>query len=172
MVCAFVNTLNTLMKIADTHVVTLNYTLTDNDGEIIDQSQDGSFVYLHGSQNIIPGLEKELTDKTVGDKFKVKIAPEDGYGQRDESRIEEVPREMFPEDQEIEPGMVFHAEGPNGEMITVTVLEVSDNSIKIDSNHALAGVELNFDVEVMAVRDAEPVEIEHGHVHGPDGHHH
>lgn len=160
------------MKIADTHVVTLNYTLTDNDGEIIDQSQDGSFVYLHGSQNIIPGLEKELTDKTVGDKFKVKIAPEDGYGQRDENRIEEVPREMFPEDQEIDAGMVFHAEGPNGEMITVTVLEVSDNSVKIDSNHALAGIELNFDVEVMAVREAEPVEIEHGHVHGPDGHHH
>ncbi len=160
------------MKIEDKHVVTLNYTLTDNEGEVIDQAQDGSFVYLHGAQNIIPGLEKELTDKAVGDKFTVKVAPEDGYGLRDDSRVEEVPREMFPEDQEIEPGMVFHAEGPNGETITVTVLEVSDDSVKIDSNHALAGIELHFDVEVMGIRAAEEVEIEHGHVHGPEGHHH
>jgi len=160
------------MKIADKHVVTLNYTLKDNDGEIIDQAQDGSFVYLHGAQNIIPGLEKELTDKVAGDKLSVKVSPEEGYGVRDDNRVEDVPREMFPEDQEIEPGMVFHAEGPNGEMITVSVLEVTDETVKIDSNHALAGIELNFDVEVMHVREAEDVEVEHGHVHGPDGHHH
>ena len=79
---------------------------------------------------------------------------------------------MFPEDQDIEAGMVFHAEGPNGETITVTVLEITAETVKIDSNHALAGIDLNFDVEVMAVRDAEAVEIEHGHVHGPDGHNH
>lgn len=160
------------MKIADNHVVTLNYTLKDNDGEIIDQSQDGSFVYLHGAQNIIPGLEKELTGKAVGEQLQVKVPPEEGYGPRDDNRIEEVPREMFPEDTEIQPGMVFHAQGPNGEMITVTVLEVSDDTVKIDANHALAGVELNFDVEVIGIREAEQVEIEHGHVHGPDGHNH
>ncbi|MCK5662903.1 MAG: peptidylprolyl isomerase [Thiotrichaceae bacterium] len=160
------------MKIADNHVVTLNYVLTDNEGEVIDQAQDSSFVYLHGAQNIIPGLEKELVDKSVGDKFTVKVTPEDGYGHRDDSRVESVPRDMFPEDQQIDPGMVFHAEGPNGESITVTVLEITDEFVKIDSNHALAGVELNFDVEVMDIRDAEAVELEHGHVHGPDGHHH
>ncbi len=160
------------MKIADNHVVTLNYILTDNEGEVIDQAQDSSFVYLHGAQNIIPGLEKELIDKSVGDKFIVNVSPEDGYGHRDDSRVESVPRDMFPEDQKIDPGMVFHAEGPNGESITVTVLEITDESVKIDSNHALAGIELNFDVEVMAIRDAEAVELEHGHVHGPDGHHH
>lgn len=160
------------MKIADNHVVTLNYILTDNDGEVIDQAQDSSFVYLQGAQNIIPGLEKELVDKTVGDKFIVKVSPEDGYGLRDDSRVESVPRDMFPEDQKIDPGMVFHAEGPNGESITVTVLEITDEFVKIDSNHALAGIELNFDVEVMAIRDAEAVELEHGHVHGPEGHHH
>ncbi|MCP4074832.1 MAG: peptidylprolyl isomerase [Gammaproteobacteria bacterium] len=160
------------MKITDNHVVTLNYILTDNDGEVIDQAQDSSFVYLHGAQNIIPGLEKELADKTIGDKFTVKVPPEEGYGHRDDSRVESVPRDMFPQDQQIDPGMVFHAEGPNGESITVTVLEITDESVKIDSNHALAGVELNFDVEIMAIRDAEAVELEHGHVHGPDGHHH
>ncbi len=160
------------MKIAEKHVVTLNYTLKDNDGEIIDQAQDGSFAYLHGAQNIIPGLENALTGKAVGDQLQVKVSPEEGYGQRDENRVEDVPREMFPADQEIEPGMVFHAQGPNGEMITVTVVEVGDDTIKIDSNHALAGVELNFDVEIMGIREAEDVEIEHGHVHGPGGHHH
>lgn len=160
------------MKIEEHHVVTLNYILKDNDGDIIDQSQDGSFAYLHGAQNIIPGLENALTGKTVGDKFSIKIPPEDAYGPRDDSRIEDVPREMFPEGQEIEPGMEFHAQGPQGEMLAITVLEVSDDVVKIDGNHALAGIELNFDVEVMEVRKAEPVEIEHGHVHGPDGHHH
>lgn len=160
------------MKIADKHVVTLNYTLTDNDGEIIDQAIDSSFVYLHGSQNIIPGLENALTGKGVGDQIQIKVPPEEGYGQRNEDRVEEVPREMFPADEDITPGMIFHAEGPNGEMITVTVMEISDQTVKIDSNHALAGVELNFDVEVMAIRVAEDVEVEHGHVHGPEGHHH
>lgn len=160
------------MKIADKQVVTLNYTLTDNDGEIIDQALDSSFVYLHGAQNIIPGLENALTGKSVGDQVKVKVSPEEGYGHRNEDRVEDVPREMFPADEEINPGMVFHAEGPNGEMITVSVVEITDQTVKIDSNHALAGVELNFDVEVMAIRDAEAVEVEHGHVHGPEGHHH
>ena len=160
------------MKIADNHVVTLNYTLTDNDGEIIDQAQDGSFVYLHGAQNIIPGLEKELTGKAVGEQLQVKVAPAEAYGERDENRVEEVPREMFPEDTEIEAGMVFHAQGPQGQTITVTVMEVAADTVKIDANHALAGVELNFDVEVVGIREAEEVEIEHGHVHGPGGHDH
>ena len=160
------------MKIAENHVVTLNYTLTDNDGEVIDQAHDSSFVYLHGAENIIPGLENALTGKSVGESLKVKISPEDGYGLRDESRVEDVPREMFPDDQEIVAGMVFHAEGPNGETITVTVIAVDEASVKIDSNHALAGIELNFDVEIMGIRDAESEEIEHGHVHGAEGHQH
>ena len=160
------------MKIAENHVVTLNYTLTDNDGEIIDQALDSSFVYLHGANNIIMGLEKKLDGCAVGEQLKVKVAPSEGYGERNEALVEEVPREMFPEGQEIQPGMMFHAQGPNEEMITVTVLDVNETSVKIDANHALAGVELNFDVEVMGIREAEAVEIEHGHVHGPDGHHH
>ncbi len=160
------------MKISDKSVVNINYTLTDNDGKVIDKSEDGSFAYLHGAQNIIPGLEKALEGKEVGDKVSVKVPPEEAYGQRDPARIEEVPREMFPDDSEIKPGMVFHAQGPNGEVITVTVVEVGDKTVKIDSNHALAGVELNFDVEVVGVREAEAAELEHGHVHGPEGHDH
>ena len=161
------------MQVAEKKVVSMQYTLTNDAGEVLDQSQSGEpLTYLHGAGNIIPGLEKELTDKQVGDKFTVKVSPEDGYGERDNDRVEDVPREMFPEDQEIEPGMMFHAQGPNGETITVTVVDVNEQTVKIDSNHALAGVELNFDVEVIGIREAEEVELEHGHVHGPEGHAH
>ena len=160
------------MKIDNNHVVTLNYTLTDNDGEIIDQALDSSFAYLHGANNIITGLEKELNDCEVGQKLNVKVPPAEGYGDRNEGLVEEVPREMFPDGQEIKPGMMFQAQGPSGETITVTVLDANDTVVKIDANHALAGIELNFDVEVMDIREAEAVEIEHGHVHGPGAHDH
>lgn len=160
------------MKISENHVVTINYTLTNDQGEIIDKVDDGSFAYLHGAQNIIPGLESALNQREVGDQLNVKVPPQEGYGERDEARVETVPRSMFAEDVDIEPGMMFHAQSAQGDSITVTVVAVEDESVTIDANHALAGVELNFDVQVVGVREAEAVEIEHGHVHGPGGHHH
>jgi FKBP-type peptidyl-prolyl cis-trans isomerase SlyD len=160
------------MQIAEKKVVTLNYTLKDNEGTLIDESSDGSFIYLHGASNIIPGLEKALIGKTSGEKMNVTVAPEEAYGPRDDSRIEEVPRDMFPDDVDIEPGMEFHAEGPDGQAISIVVVEVKEDKVNIDGNHPLAGVELNFDVEVMDVRDATDEEIEHGHVHGAHGHEH
>lgn len=160
------------MTIAENKVVTLHYTLTDDEGTVIDKSDDGSFLYLHGASNIIPGLENALTGKASGDALKVTVEPEEGYGVHDEARKESVPREMFPTDSEIEVGSQFHAEGPDGQTITVTVIEVSDDTVTIDGNHPLAGVQLNFDVKVIEVRDASAEELEHGHAHGPDGHHH
>jgi len=160
------------MTIAENKVVTLNYTLTDDEGTVLDKSDDGSFLYLHGASNIIPGLENALAGKTSGDALKVTVSPEEGYGVREDARKEEVPREMFPTDTEIEAGMQFHAEGPEGQMITVTVIEVSDETVTVDGNHPLAGVQLNFDVNVVEVRDASAEELEHGHAHGPEGHHH
>ena len=160
------------MQIEAQKVVTLKYTLTDNDGNIIDQSNDGSFAYLHGANNIIPGLESALQGKKAGDALDVSVAPEDGYGEHDASKTQDVPRNMFPEDTEITPGMQFHAQGPNGEVVVVTVINVSDDSVTVDGNHPLAGVQLNFAVEVVEVRNALQEELEHGHVHGPEGHHH
>jgi len=160
------------MPIAENKVVTLHYTLTDDEGKVLDKSNDGSFLYLHGASNIIPGLENALAGKTSGDELKVTVVPEDGYGVRDEARKESVPREMFPTDSEIEVGAQFHAEGPEGQTITVTVIEVTDETVTIDGNHPLAGVQLNFDVKVIEVRDASAEELEHGHAHGPEGHHH
>ncbi len=160
------------MQIAPNFVVTLHYTLKDNDGNIIDQSDDSSFLYLHGAMNIIPGLENALTGKSAGDEFTVTIPPEEGYGEKSPERIQEVPKEMFQEAGDIAVGLQFQAQGPDGAAIVVTVIEIKDDVVVIDGNHALAGVELNFAVKVVDVREASEEEISHGHVHGPHGHPH
>lgn len=160
------------MNIEDKRVVTLAYTLKDNDDNLIDQSDDGSFCYLHGASNIIPGLENALTGKVSGDELSISIAPEEAYGVREDEKIQTVPREMFPPDQDIEPGMQFHAQSPDGVPLVVTIAKVEEESIVVDGNHPLAGVQLNFEVRVMDVREATSEEIDHGHVHGPEGHQH
>lgn len=160
------------MQIQPNAVVTLHYTLKDNDGTIIDQSDDGSFLYLHGAMNIIPGLENALTGKSAGDEISVKVSPDEGYGEKDPARVQEVPKEMFENAADIAVGMQFHAQGPDGSAVVVTVIEVKDDVVVIDGNHALAGMDLNFDVKVIDVREASEEEIAHGHVHGPQGHDH
>ncbi len=160
------------MQIENQKVVTLHYKLTDDSGTVIDQSDDGSFAYLHGAANIIPGLENALAGKSAGDKFDVTIEPEQAYGERNEAMLQEVPREMFENSADIQVGSQFHAQGPNEQTIVVTVKEVTDDKVVVDGNHPLAGMSLNFDVEVIDVRDATSEEIEHGHVHGPGGHQH
>jgi len=160
------------MQIEPNSVVTLHYTLKDNDGKIIDSSDDGSFLYLHGAMNIIPGLENALTGKSAGDELSIKVSPEEGYGVKEENRIQEVPKDMFDNSEEIKVGVQFHAQSPDGAAVVVTVTEVKDDSVVIDGNHALAGMELNFDVKVVDVREASAEEIEHGHVHGEHGHQH
>ncbi len=160
------------MQIEPNSVVTLHYTLKDNDGKIIDQSDDDSFLYLHGAMNIIPGLENALTGKSAGDELSIKVSPEEGYGVKEDDRIQEVPKDMFDNAEEIKVGVQFHAQSPDGAAVVVTVTEVKDDVVVIDGNHALAGMELNFDVKVVDVREASAEEIEHGHVHGPHGHQH
>jgi FKBP-type peptidyl-prolyl cis-trans isomerase SlyD len=160
------------MQIENNRVVSLAYTLKDNDDNVIDQSSDGSFCYLHGASNIIPGLENALAGKAAGDELSVSIPPEEGYGVRDDARIQDVPRNMFPDDQEIQAGMQFHAQSPEGQSIVVLVSKVEGDTVTVDGNHPLAGVQLNFEVKVIEIRDATAEELEHGHVHGPEGHAH
>lgn len=158
------------MQIAENKVAVVNYVLRDDEGTILDQSEDGSFGYLHGAQNIITGLENALAGKSAGDEVSVSIAPEDAYGPKMEEAIQEVPRDMFPEDAEIEPGMQFQAQTPEGQMMALTIVEVKEDVVVTDANHPLAGRTLNFEVKIIEVRDATEEEISHGHVHGADGH--
>jgi FKBP-type peptidyl-prolyl cis-trans isomerase SlyD len=159
------------MTIAKDKVAVIDYTLTDDEGNTIDQSKNGEFAYLHGASNIIPGLEKALEGKIGGYETQVTVAPAEGYGELDPNAIQRIPRNMFPEDMDIQPGMQFQAQSPEGAMAVLTVVETEDDTVVADSNHALAGKTLHFDVKVISVRDASAEELEHGHVHGPGGHH-
>ena len=154
------------LLIGDKLVVTIHYTLTDNSGEVIDSSEGADpLAYLHGTGNLIPGLEQALVGKTAGASMQVTISPEDGYGEIQPELIETVPKEAFEGVDSIEPGMAFEAQGSDGQARRIVVKDVSDDGIIIDGNHPLAGVELNFDVQVVDIREASEEEIAHGHVH-------
>lgn len=156
------------MQISKNKVAAIHYTLKNNQGEVLDSS-DGRdpLYYLHGAGNLIIGMEEGLEGKNTGDKFVLKISPDKGYGQLDPDMIQKVPRSAFGS-QEVRPGMKFSTN--QGGVVTVT--EVGLENVTVDANHPLAGVELNFEVEVMDVREATSEELSHGHVHGPGGHHH
>lgn len=142
------------MTISKDSVVSIKYTLTDAQNEVIDSSEEmGPLEYLHGNNNLIPGLEKELEGKKAGDSFKVTIAPGEAYGEKHDELIVEVERSQFPDDAEIVEGMQFEAGGPEGSRV-VTVTAINDTKITVDANHPLAGETLHFDVEVIAVREA------------------
>lgn len=161
------------MQIAANTVVTIDYTLTNDNGDILDRSQDGQFCYLHGASNIIPGLEKALDGKTANDEVSVTVPPTEGYGERDDAMLQTISRNMFGSDQTIETGMQFHAQSPQGDTMVITVTDIDGDDITVDGNHPLAGVNLNFDVKIVDIRAASEEEIEHGHAHGAgDDHHH
>ncbi len=161
------------MQIEKHKVVSIDYTLKDDKGNIIDSSEGNEpLAYLHGMGNIVPGLENELTGKKIGDAIEIRIEPQDGYGERNDALLEVVPKEMFQGAEAIETGMQFQAADEQGNMQVITVAQVEGDNVTVDSNHPLAGVHLNFDVTVLEVRDATAEEIEHGHAHGAGGHHH
>lgn len=160
------------MKIANNNVVSIEYTLKNDQGETIDTSEGRApLLYIQGIGNIIPGLEKALEGKGVGDHIQVKISPEEGYGVREDALVQKVPKDQFESSENLEVGMQFEVDSPQGQMV-VAVTKIEDTHVVIDGNHPLAGVSLNFDVRVKDVRVATAEELRHGHAHGPDGHHH
>ena len=160
------------MVIAADKVVLIHYTLTDDAGKVLDSSSGGEpLAYLHGQGNLISGLEKALDGRQAGDKLSVRVEPADGYGVRDDSLVQQVPRRQFG-GANVQPGMQFNAQTSQGHARVVTVTHIAGDMVTVDGNHPLAGEVLNFDVEVTDVRDASEEELEHGHVHGPGGHHH
>jgi len=154
------------LLIGDKLVISMHYKLTDDEENILDSSEGAEpLTYLHGAGNIIPGLEKELVGKVAGDSMKVKVEPEEGYGEINAELIQTVPREAFQGVESIEAGMSFETQGPDDSVQRIVVKEVEGDDIIIDANHPLAGTTLHFDVEIVSVREATEEEIAHGHVH-------
>lgn len=160
------------MQIAERTVASFHYTLTDEAGRVIDSSSGhGPLTYLHGAGNIVPGLEKAMLGRSVGDAFDVVVAPEEGYGEPNEMLVQVVPRAAFQGVDELAVGMEFQAHTPQGPM-SVAIAKIEGDEITVDGNHPLAGRTLHFAIEVTDVREASLEEVMHGHVHGEGGHHH
>ncbi len=161
------------MLIAENAVVSIDYTLRNDEGEVLDSSEGAHpLAYLHGAANIIPGLEQALAGKAAGDQLEVSLEPEDAYGEYSLELVANLQRNMFQGVDELEVGMQFHASAPDGGMQVVTIRDVDGEQVTVDGNHPLAGQRLHFQVKVVDVRAATSEELAHGHAHGEGGHHH
>lgn len=161
------------MQISENKVVSIDYTLKNHEGQVLDSSSErGPLAYLQGHQNIISGLETALQGKSAGESVQVTIPPSDAYGERDESLSQAVPRQMFQDADKVQVGMQFQTSSEQGGSQIVTVTDVDPEHVTVDANHPLAGETLTFDVTVVDVREPTQEEMDHGHVHGPGGHQH
>lgn len=159
--------------ITDDTVVTIHYTLKDPDGQVLDSSEGGEpLAYLHGAHNIVPGLERQLTGKAIGDALRVVVPPAEGHGERIWPGPHAIERSSFPEEAELAAGMHFLAPGPDGSSVPLWITSVSEDQVLVDINHPLAGVTLHYQLEVVDLRTASAEEIAHQHAHGPGGYNH
>jgi FKBP-type peptidyl-prolyl cis-trans isomerase SlyD len=159
------------LKVDKNTVVSIHYTLTDKDGNVVDSSVGNEpLTYIHGAGGMIPGFEKALTERTVGEKFNFTVEPQDGYGTWEQDLVQRVPKSSFQNPAAVKVGVQFQANSDHGPLV-VTVTEVTENEVVVDGNHMLAGQNLFFEVEVLEIRAATKEEMEHGHIHGPGCHH-
>ena len=160
------------MKVAKDLVVSLAYQVRTEDGVLVDESPvSAPLDYLHGHGSLISGLETALEGHEVGDKFDVAVSADNAYGQYDENLVQRVPKDVFMGVDELQVGMRFLAETDQGP-VPVEITAVEDDHVVVDGNHMLAGQNLKFNVEVVAIREATEEELAHGHVHGAHDHHH
>jgi FKBP-type peptidyl-prolyl cis-trans isomerase SlyD len=160
------------MNISKNKVVNIHYTLSDKEGQVLDSSKNSDpLAYIHGIGALIPGLETELEGKAVGDKLLAVIQPSDAYGEWDTNKQHVVSKQGFKGDEELKVGMRVQVDTGQGHAVAV-VTSIEGEEVTLDLNHPLAGMTLHFDVEVTDVREASQEELDHGHVHGPGGHHH
>lgn len=160
------------MTVAKDKVVSVFYTLTDDQGNVLDSNVgQEALEFIQGHGMMIPGFETALEGATAGQKLSFSVSPAEGYGESNEDFVIEVPRSAFPEDEEVQVGWQVTGTTPDGQMQAFRVLEVVGETIKLDANHPLAGQNLNFEVEVESLRDATEQELSHGHVH-EHGHDH
>jgi len=154
-------------------VVTINYTLKDSEGEIIDSTSEGkSFSFLSGSEQILPKLEEAIGGMLIGSKKVVALTAADAYGEYFDDAVQVLQRSEFPKDMEIKEGMELVTSAPDGSQMPFVITKITDEQVTVDFNHPLAGEDLSFDVELLDLRDATAEELSHGHAHGAHGHHH
>jgi FKBP-type peptidyl-prolyl cis-trans isomerase SlyD len=154
------------LLISDKSVVSMHYKLTNEEGKVLDSSEGAEpLAYLHGAGNIIPGLEKALVGKGEGDSLKVKVEPAEGYGEINPEGIKVIEKSAFEGVESVEAGMTFEAKAPDGSKQQIIVKKVKGDEVTIDMNHPLAGVVLNFDIQIVSVREATKEELDHGHTH-------
>jgi len=159
------------LTIKENRVVTIHYKLSDDEGTILDSSEgEEPLAYIHGTEGLVPGLEKALDNKKAGDSIKVKVEPSQGYGEILPDLVQELDREAFKDVEPLEVGLEFNAQGEDGNIQHIEVKKVESDKVTIDANHPFAGMNLNFEVKVVEIREATDEELDHGHVH--DGHHH
>jgi FKBP-type peptidyl-prolyl cis-trans isomerase 2/predicted Fe-Mo cluster-binding NifX family protein len=152
------------VDVRDDRVVSFHFTLSKKDGQVIESSHDGRPArYLHGHDNLVPGLERALTGLEVGAHTVVEVSAAEGYGERNEDKVIDVSRDQLPPDVKV--GVLVHAEDPSGGMIPLTVTELGDAFVRLDANHPLAGMDLVFDITIVGIEAAAPEELEHGHPH-------
>ncbi len=156
------------MQVARNKVVTISYELSESGkGKL----EDGTLDYLHGFKNLMPALEKFLTDKKEGFSGKVEMGPRDAFGEFRQDMVITIPKEQLEKPEEIKVGMQIELESEEG-ILPALVTAVGADSITVDGNHPYAGKTLTFDIKVLAIRDASAEELAHGHAHGAHGHHH
>ncbi len=161
------------MQIENNRVVSFEYTLRNKNGDVLDQSEAGNpLSYIHGHGQLIPGVEKNLLGKGAGDALRFVVPPAEGYGEYDPEAQQQVDKSAFPPGMPVEAGQQFLATDQSGAQRPVRISNVEGDTVTIDLNHPLAGEDLDFDVKVTDVREATQEELEHGHVHGPEGHDH
>lgn len=159
-------------RVADEIVVSLDYTLRLDDDQVIDSSEGREpLEFIQGQGHIIPGLERELYGMEVGEQKQVTVSASEGYGERDDNRIQVVTRDAFGAGAELQTGMDVQMQDPQtGHVFQGTISQIDDDNVVIDFNHPLAGETLHFDVTIAGLRPATEEELDHGHVHGPHGH--
>ena len=159
------------MQVGKDTVVSLDYQLFDTDGELIEKT-DEPVEYLHGGYGgMFPAVETELEGRKVGENCRVRLTPDDGFGDYDAELVHVESRDKFPDHVEV--GMQFEGKGEeSGDTIVYTVTEIAEGQVVVDGNHPLAGQTLHMECTVTDVRAASPEEITHGHAHGAHGHHH
>lgn len=154
-------------------VVTFNYTLKDEEGTVLDSTANKDpLTFISGTSQVLPRLEEALGEMLIGGKKNVKINAAEAYGEYDDKAVQSIKKEQFPSDAKVEVGVRYVANSPEGGQMPFVIKEIKEKDVTVDFNHPLAGKDLEFDVELVDIRDATAEEIQHGHVHGPGGHTH